>query len=79
MAFELLSSIIFKSHFNTIYLISMIVKFHLGCFFLMAAATSDSVGFFLLTVTEVEVPEFITAPPVELYRTLTFTVGILFL
>ena len=57
------------------YLISSIMKFHFGCFFLIAADTSDSVGFFELTCTDCWVVAF-GVPPVDEYFSFTLTDGI---
>ncbi|AFY74770.1 hypothetical protein Syn7502_02833 [Synechococcus sp. PCC 7502] len=52
--------------------ISMMIKFHRGYFFLMAASTSDSVGLLLVTCTDVVVVE-LGVPPVDEYLILTLT------
>lgn len=59
---------------NQPYEMSRTRKFHFGYFFFIAAATSDSVGGFLLTVTVTVVVEFRLSPPVDEY--LIFTVAV---
>lgn len=50
------------------------MNFHLGYLFLIASATADSVGGFLLTCTETLVVE-VGVPPVEEYLIFTLTDG----
>jgi len=52
------------------------IKFHFGFRFFIAADTSDSVGVFELTWTEVEVVA-LGVPPVEEYFNLTLTDGMI--
>ena len=56
------------------YLISKMVKLHLGCSFFSAAITSDSVGGFRVTLTAL-VPVTFGTPPVDEYLSFTVTDG----